>query len=63
MNRPGVTVGSAVQWQLTNHQGFVRSFISSIRFASIENAQENWRKLRGLKEKVIIMAGKTDPIM
>jgi pimeloyl-ACP methyl ester carboxylesterase len=62
-NRPGVTVGGATDWQLANHEGFVRSFVSSIRFASIQGAHERWRKLGVLKEKVIVMAGKTDPIM
>ena len=62
-SRPGVTVGGAVQWQLANHQGFVRSFVSSIRFASIEGAHERWKGLAKLTEKAIIMTGETDPIM
>jgi pimeloyl-ACP methyl ester carboxylesterase len=61
--RPGVTVGGVTQWQLANHQGYVRSFVSSIRFASIEGAHERWKKLGELREKVIIMAGETDPVM
>jgi hypothetical protein len=61
--RPEVTVASAVQWQLDYHEGFVGSFVSSIKYASIEGKQESWRKLRHLKDKVIIFAGKTDALM
>ncbi|TVY83988.1 Serine hydrolase-like protein [Lachnellula suecica] len=60
---PGVTVGRVTDWQLANHEGFVRSFVSSIKFASLEGAHERWKKLGALKEKVIIIAGKTDPII
>ena len=63
--RPGVTVASAVQWQLDYHQGFVRSFVSSIKHSSIERKPEtvtSWGKL-GSRDKVLIMAGSTDPLI
>ena len=60
--RPRVTVASAVQWQLQNHDGFVSSFVSSIKYASIEGKQETWRKLGLRNDKVIIFAGKADPL-
>ncbi|TVY24882.1 Serine hydrolase-like protein [Lachnellula hyalina] len=62
-DHPSITVGGATDWQLANHEGFVRSFVSSIRFASIEYVQGRWRNLGRLKEKIIIMAGETDPII
>ena len=58
-----ITDSPVLQWQLANHEGFVRSFVSSIRFASIQGAHERWRKLGVLKNKVIVMAGQSDPIM
>lgn len=61
--RPDVTVASAVQWQLKNHEGFVDSFVSSIKFASIEGSGATWKKLGLRKDKVLIFAGKTDGLM
>lgn len=61
--RPDVTVGSAVQWQLQEHRGFVRSFVSSFKYASIEGKQDTWRKLGLRDDKVLIFVGKTDPLV
>jgi pimeloyl-ACP methyl ester carboxylesterase len=64
--RPEVTVAAAVQWQLDHHDGFVRSFVSSIKYSSIERKPEtvaSWRKLGLRNDKVIIMAGSTDPLI
>ncbi len=62
-NRTEVTVADAVQWQIDNHQGFVRSFMSSIKNASIEGRQETWRKLGKRGDKVLIIAEKTDAVI
>jgi len=64
--RPGVTVASAVSWQVEQHQGFVRSFISSIQNSSIEGKDETWatwRKLAWREDKVLIFVGSTDGIV
>jgi pimeloyl-ACP methyl ester carboxylesterase len=61
--RPNVTVASAVNWQMRFHEGFVRSFVSSIRFASISGNRETWMRLRGLKVPVLVVAGIRDDIM
>jgi pimeloyl-ACP methyl ester carboxylesterase len=64
--RPDITVASAVRWQLDNHAGFVNSFVSSIRYSSTVATQETWEAWRRLglrKDKVMIFAGTTDPIM
>jgi hypothetical protein len=64
--RPGVTVASAVQWQLESHEGFVRSFVSSVKHASIQRTPEtlsSWGKLGLRKDKVVIFAGSTDPLI
>ena len=61
--RPDVTVGSAVQWQLQEHTGFLHSFVSSFKYASIVMKEDSWRKLGARDDKVIIFAGKSDPIM
>ena len=62
-NRPGVTVASAVQWQLNYHEGFVRSFVNSIKHSSIEGQQTTWKKLGLRNDKVMIIAGTTDPVI
>lgn len=61
--RPGVTVALAVQWQLHNHDGFVNSFVSSIKFASIQGNQATWKKLGLRNDKILIFAGRTDSLM
>jgi pimeloyl-ACP methyl ester carboxylesterase len=62
--RPDVTVIQAVQWQLRNHDGFVHSFLSSIRFASITGKEENWHRLKDARgDKVCLIAGRDDPII
>jgi predicted esterase len=53
-----------VQWQLRNHGGFVRSFLSSVRFAPITGQEEAWTRLGKLRnDKVLIIAGTQDPIV
>lgn len=61
--RKGVTVAKAMAWQLRYHEGFVRSYVSSLRFASITGRGESWKKLRARKDKVIIMLGETDAVI
>jgi len=61
--RPGVTVAAAVQWQIAHHEGFVRSYVSSLQYASISGRGESWRKLRDRKDKVIIFVGGIDAII
>ena len=64
--RPGVTVASAVQWQLKCHEGFVSSFVSSVKHASVERTPESlasWGKLGLRKDKIVIIAGSTDPLI
>jgi hypothetical protein len=69
-SRPGVTVAKAVQWQLFEHTGFVRSFVSSIMFASIAGTEEmkgRWRILREQRkergDKVVVIAGERDNVI
>jgi pimeloyl-ACP methyl ester carboxylesterase len=61
--KPHLTVASAVGWQLGHHEGFVRSFVSSIRYSSISGKNETWRKLGSLKVPVLVIVGDSDPIM
>ncbi|KAF4632706.1 hypothetical protein G7Y89_g5414 [Cudoniella acicularis] len=62
-NRPNITVASTVSWQIAQNHGFVRSFVSSLRYASIAGSEETWKKLAMLREKVIIFVGSTDEII
>jgi len=62
-SRPGVTVASAVQWQVDNHEGFVKSFVSSIKYSPIENQHETWKKLAEGKGRLVVIAGQTDAII
>lgn len=61
--RPDVTIGSVVEWQLVNHEGFVKSFISSMRYGSIEGKQETWKKLGLRNDKVMIIVGSEDAVI
>ena len=66
VKRPHVTAAGAVNWQLDVHEGFVNSFLSSMKYASIIRTKETigeWKKLGLRKDKVIIMVGEKDPIM
>jgi hypothetical protein len=61
--KPAVTIADVIQWQVDNHEGFIRSFISSARYSSIEDRQETWTKLSTRNDKVLIIAGSTDPVI
>lgn len=66
VTRPHVTAAGAVEWQLDHHEGFVSSFASSMKYASIARTNETteaWKKLGLRKDKVIIFVGATDPIV
>ena len=63
-SRPGITAASAVAWQLENHQGFIKSFMSSIRYGPITNQHEDWQRVRDcMKSKVLVICGENDPII
>lgn len=62
-SKPEVTIADAVQWQINNHEGFIKSFVSSIKHSSIEEKQENWSKLGARNDSVLIIAGATDPVI
>lgn len=61
--RPDLTVAASVVWQLDHHKGFVKGFCNSIKHSSIERREETWRKLRAREDQVLIIAGKTDPVI
>ncbi|RDW82433.1 hypothetical protein BP6252_03545 [Coleophoma cylindrospora] len=60
---PHLTVMGAVQWHLQQHPGFVRSFMSSVRYAPITGQDAIWKKLALREDKTLIVAGTTDPII
>jgi pimeloyl-ACP methyl ester carboxylesterase len=62
-NRPGITVANAVQWQFQNHDGFIQSFVSSVKYSSISGKNETWKKLGLRNDKVLIIAGSSDHLM
>lgn len=62
-SRPGHTIADVVQWQLESHRGFVRSFVGSMMFSTIQKPQPLWRKLRERKDQVLILAGEEDPVI
>lgn len=68
--RPQSSVGAVVDWQIRCHAGFVKAFISSIRYAPIHGQHERWRILgRNVEEgvggvrKVWLVLGELDPII
>ncbi|KAG9245702.1 Alpha/Beta hydrolase protein [Calycina marina] len=62
-NRPDVTVASAVMWQMQNHEGFISSFISSLKYSSISGKQNIWRQLGLRNDKILLFAGSTDNVI
>ncbi|KAF2632774.1 alpha/beta-hydrolase [Macroventuria anomochaeta] len=67
---PYSTVGAVVDWQIEQHEGFVKAFISSIRYAPVHGEHERWRILgrnieegKGGLKKVFVVLGEMDPII
>ena len=44
-SRPHVNVAKAVSWQVDNHHGFIKAFMSSLRFGPITGQHEDWRRV------------------
>lgn len=42
-DRPKVSIANAVAWQVDAHPGFLKSFISSIKYAPVSFEHERWR--------------------
>ena len=61
--RQDLTIAASVKWQLDFHNGFVKSFCNSIKHSSIERRQESWRMLGEREDQVLIVAGRTDPVI
>lgn len=65
--RPDITIEAAVNHQVTNHRGFVGSFMSSIRYGPIQNQHELWRKvgadMAAKGREVLIILGDRDPVI
>lgn len=69
-HNPQSTVSSVVDWQVTNHKGFVPAFVSSIRHAPVHEQQHRWSVIkdnieagRGPLREVWLVLGETDPII
>jgi pimeloyl-ACP methyl ester carboxylesterase len=61
--RPDLTIAASVKWQLDHHKGFVKSFCNSIKDSSIEWKEESWKMLGEREDQVLIVAGRTDPVI
>lgn len=57
------TVKDVLQWQIDHHDGFVGAFIGSMKHASIFGCDEGWKIIGQRKEKVLVIAGKTDAVI
>ncbi|KAK0118911.1 hypothetical protein ONS96_011988 [Cadophora gregata f. sp. sojae] len=62
-SRPNVTVADVVSWQLEEHTGFVKSFVSSMMWGPIEGPRPWWRVLGEKDEKLLAIAGERDAIV
>ncbi|KAH7127049.1 Alpha/Beta hydrolase protein [Dendryphion nanum] len=69
---PNSTAGNVVDWQIQNHRGFVKAFISSIRYAPIHSQHERWQQIgknidngigRMKNKQVYVILGENDPII
>jgi len=61
--RPDLTIAEIVNWQLDHHEGFVKSFCNSIKHSSLERREESWRQLGKRADQVLIIGGRTDPVI
>lgn len=43
--RPGATISGVIPWQLDNHPGYVKSFMSSIRYGPITGQHADWQRI------------------
>lgn len=43
--RPKVTISGVIPWQIDNHAGFVKSFMSSIRYGPINGQHADWQRI------------------
>ncbi|OIW31381.1 alpha/beta-hydrolase [Coniochaeta ligniaria NRRL 30616] len=73
----GHTVADVMEWQIREHRGFVKAFMSSIRYAPIYDRREDWAALgellaerrrdpevAGLRAgKVLLVLGRTDSVV
>ncbi|KAL2064865.1 hypothetical protein VTL71DRAFT_4005 [Oculimacula yallundae] len=62
-SRPHITVADVVAWQLEQHKGFVRSFVSSMMWGAIEGPRPWWKVLGERKEKVLVIVGEKDAVI
>jgi hypothetical protein len=69
-HNPNSTVSAVVDWQVSNHKGFVPAFVSSIRHAPVHEQQHRWTVIkdnieagRGPLKEVWLVLGETDPII
>lgn len=79
LNQPqSINAGSLVQWQFDYHQGFMHSFIDTVRFGPLMHQQETWKNVsdsfKGLGKatlnrnrltngKLLIIFGESDSIV
>lgn len=43
--RPNITISGIIPWQLDNHPGYVKSFMSSIRYGPITGQHADWQRI------------------
>jgi predicted esterase len=54
---------AATQWNILAHDGFIRSFLSAIRYAPSSNQQTAWKRLAIQNRKILIFVASHDPII
>lgn len=76
-DRSGASAASVVAWQVSAHPGFIPSFVSSVKYATIHDGHDRWKIIgqrcderrtsgssRGLKEcKVLLLLGEQDVVI
>jgi hypothetical protein len=60
---PDITVLAATQWNIMAHAGFIRSFLSAVRYAPGSHEQAAWSRLASQKRKILIFVATHDPIV
>jgi predicted esterase len=54
---------AATQWHILAHTGFIRSFLSAVRFAPISGQQAAWKRLILQKRNILIITATHDPVI
>jgi predicted esterase len=54
---------AATQWNILAHDGFIRSFLSAVKFAPTSGQRAAWKRLTRQKRNILIITATHDPVI